>query len=354
MNIHYKNRSVRHHGAGRFLIAACALLLLASCQQRQATLVALEGKAQGTYYSIKYYDEQQRNLQHSIDSLLDAFDRSASLWVDSSLLRSLNANATDSLDDVLHFLLVNSDSIRRYTDGAFDCRIGRLVQAWGFSFRQREELDGATLDSLLGAARATIAVDTVDGTFRLRKENPATELDFNAIAQGYASDLVAQYLEARGITSYLVDIGGEVVSHGVKPDGRPWSVGIERPAADRYSERQVQTAIAVHDSAIVTSGSYRKYYERDGVRYSHTIDPATGRPVQHTLLSATVVERECWLADAMATAYMVMGLERGKAFIDAHPDGPGTAAVYFIYDSCGTLASYATPAFQQLTIKNNQ
>ena len=263
-------------------------------------------------------------------------------------------DSTIGAPDVPEQMLMNARADILYTNGAFDCRIGRLVQAWGFSFRQREELDGATLDSLLGAAHATIAVDTVDGTFRLRKENPATELDFNAIAQGYASDLVAQYLEARGITSYLVDIGGEVVSHGVKPDGRPWSVGIERPAADRYSERQVQTAIAVHDSAIVTSGSYRKYYERDGVRYSHTIDPATGRPVQHTLLSATVVERECWLADAMATAYMVMGLERGKAFIDAHPDGPGTAAVYFIYDSCGTLATYATPAFQQLTIKNNQ
>ena len=352
MNIHYKKRSVRHLCAGRFLIACLSAATLAACHTPEP--VRLSGEAQGTYYSVIYYDSQQRDLQPQIDSLLADFDLTASLWVDSSLLRRANANLTDTLNPLLADLLQKSLYIHHYTGGAFDCRIGRLVQAWGFSFRQREELDGATLDSLLGAARATIAVDTVDGTFRLRKENPATELDFNAIAQGYASDLVAQYLEARGITSYLVDIGGEVVSHGVKPDGRPWSVGIERPAADRYSERQVQTAIAVHDSAIVTSGSYRKYYERDGVRYSHTIDPATGRPVQHTLLSATVVERECWLADAMATAYMVMGLERGKAFIDAHPDGPGTAAVYFIYDSCGTLATYATPAFQQLTIKNNQ
>ena len=349
MNTYPKDKSVRHPRAERFLVtlAACALLL-AACQRPEP--VRLAGEAQGTYYSIQYFDPEQRNLQPQIDSLLQAFDRSASLWVDSSLLRRINAGETDTLDDILRFLLQNSLHVMEYTQGAFDIRVGRLVQAWGFSFRQRSEPDSATLADLLRAAHSTVGFDGM----RLRRENPDTELDFNAIAQGYASDLVAQYLEARGITSYLVDIGGEVVSHGVKPDGRPWSVGIERPAADRYSERQVQTAIAVHDSAIVTSGSYRKYYERDGVRYSHTIDPATGRPVQHTLLSATVVERECWLADAMATAYMVMGLERGKAFIDAHPDGPGTAAVYFIYDSCGTLASYATPAFQQLTIKNNQ
>jgi thiamine biosynthesis lipoprotein len=311
----------------------------------------LEGKAQGTYYSIKYYDPQHRNLQSQIDSLLDAFDRSASLWVDNSLLRRLNANLTDTLDQTLAELLRASLYVNSYTDGAFDVRIGRLVQAWGFSFKKREELDDKALDSLLVAARAKVSVENVGEVQLLRKENAATELDFNAIAQGYASDLVGLFLESQGIDNYLVDIGGEVIARGAKADGRLWTIGIEQPAANRYSERQVQTAIAVHDSAVVTSGSYRKYYERDGVRYSHTIDPATGRPVKHTLLSATVVEKECWLADAMATAYMVMGLERAKAFIADHPDGPGTGAVYFIYDSCGTLASYATPAFDQLIIK---
>lgn len=330
-------------------------MLLVACQQQTADTaqIALEGQAQGTYYSIKYYDPQNRNLQSSIDSLLDAFDRSASLWVDSSLLRRINANLTDTLDPYLADLLQASLFVNIYTDGAFDCRIGRIVQAWGFSFRQREELAESTLDSLLVAARATVAIETVGGTRLIRKSDPATELDFNAIAQGYASDLVGQYLEGLGITSYLIDIGGEVVAHGAKADGNPWHIGIEKPAADRYSEREVQTAIAVHDSAVVTSGSYRKYYERDGVRYSHTIDPATGRPVQHTLLSATVVEKECFFADAMATAYMVMGLEKSKEFIASHPNEPGTAAVYFIYDSCGTLQTYATKEFEKMIIKND-
>ena len=356
MNIYYNNRSVRHLCVGRFLIAFLVAVVLTACHPRNPRdmePVRLSGEAQGTYYSVIYYDRQQRNFQSQIDSLLADFDQTASLWVDSSLLRRLNAGLTDTLNTLFADLLDKSLRVNRYTDGAFDCRIGRLVQAWGFSFRQQEELDDATRDSLLCAAHACVAIDTVDGSLLLRRENPATELDFNAIAQGYASDLLAKYLESQGITSYLVDIGGEVICRGTKADGSLWRVGIERPAENRYSEPVVQTAIELRDQSVVTSGSYRKYHERDGVRYSHTIDPATGRPVEHTLLSVSVVERECWLADALATAYMVMGLDRGKAFIAAHPDGPGTQAVYFIYDSCGTLATYATPGFEKMIKKNS-
>ena len=346
MNRHYHDKNVRHSGVGRFLIWLPLLLGLSACRPT-AGPVQIAGEAQGTYYSVQYFDAQQRNLKPQIDSLLAAFDRSASLWVDSSLLRRLNAGLTDSLDTTLHFLLTQSMAIHRYTDGAFDPRVGRLVQMWGFSFRQRNEPDSATLADLLRAARGDVGCEGR----RYRRQYDDTELDFNAIAQGYASDLVARLLERHGIQSYLVDIGGEVVAHGTKADGQPWRVGIERPAADSLSAPVVHTAITLHDASVVTSGSYRKYYERDGARYSHTIDPATGRPVQHSLLSTSVVERDAWLADAMATAYMVMGLERARQFIQAHPDGPGTGAVLFIYDSCGTLKTYSTPAFDKLTIK---
>ena len=343
MNTYLKDKSVRHPRAGRFLVTLSAVaLLLGACHRQEP--VRLAGEAQGTYYSIQYFDPEQRNLQPQIDSLLQAFDRSASLWVDSSLLRRINAGQTDSLDATLQFLLQNSLRIMEYTDGAFDPRVGRLVQTWGFSFKQRSEPDSATLAALLRAAHSPVGI--ADGRFF--RHSPDTELDFNAIAQGYASDLVARLLDSCGIDSYLVDIGGEVVSRGLKPDGSPWRVGIERPAEDRYSEPVVHTAIPLTDASVVTSGSYRKYYERDGVRYSHTIDPATGRPVQHSLLSVSVVEDQCWLADAMCTAYMVMGLDSARRFIAAHPDGPGTAAVYFIYDSCGTLKEYATKEFNDL------
>ena len=349
MKIGLHTKSVRHHAVGRFFLIVAVLTTLMGC--RRELPVQLFGEAQGTYYSVQYYDAQRRNLQPQVDSLLDAFDRSASLWVDSSLLRRLNANLTDSLDATLHDLLMHSTEVFHYTEGAFDCCVGPLVQAWGFSFKERSEPDSATLAELLAAAHAPVYINAgIDG-HRLVKTNPATELDFNAIAQGYAVDLLARMMDSLGIHNYLIDIGGEVIAHGTKADGRPWRVGIERPSADSLSSPVVQTAIELRDASVVTSGNYRKYYERDGVRYSHTIDPATGRPVRHSLLSVSVVERESWLADAMATAYMVMGLDSALSFIASHPDGPGTKAVFFIYDNGGTLECHATEAFEKLIIQ---
>ncbi len=335
--------SVRHRRAGRFFLCLAALLT-ASCTQEP---IKLSGEAQGTYYSIIYYDRQGRDLQPQVDSLLDAFDLTASLWVDSSLLRRLNAGTTDSVNSLFADLLSLSQSMSEYTGGAFDTRIGRIVQAWGFSFRQQEEPDSSELAAMLDAARAGVSVSNG----RLVKENPATELDFNAIAQGYSVDLLAAMFDSLGIGRYLIDVGGEVIARGTKADGSAWRVGVERPAADSVSAPIVQSVVALRDASLVTSGSYRKYYERDGIRYSHTIDPATGRPVQHSLLSVSVVDSTAWRADAMSTAYMVMGLDRGRQFIAAHPQGPGTAAVLFIYDSCGTLCTYATPGFDKITLK---
>ena len=334
MTLNGNTSSVRHRRAGRFFLCLAALIA-SGCSQQP---VHFFGEAQGTYYSIQYYDRHGRDLQPQVDSLLHAFDLTASLWVDSSLLRRLNSNTTDSVDALFTALLEHSLTINAYTGGAFDPRIGRIVQAWGFSFRQQQEPDSAELATMLRAARGSVSIDNG----RLIKEDPATELDFNAIAQGYAVDLLAAMLERYGITNYLIDVGGEVIARGGKPDGSPWRVGIERPSADSISAPVVERAVELRDNAIVTSGSYRKYYERDGIRYSHTIDPATGRPVQHSLLSVSVVDSLCWRADAMATAYMVMGLDSAKRFIAAHPNGPGTKEVYFIYDSCGVMKTYET------------
>ncbi len=159
--------------------------------------------------------------------------------------------------------------------------------------------------------------------------------------------MVGDFLLQQGIRNFLVDIGGEVLTRGNKPDGRLWTIGIERPAENMYSAPEVEQAVTLRDKGLVTSGNYRKYYEEDGVRYAHTIHPATGRPVRHSLLSVTVIDNTARRADALATAFMVMGLEESLQFIRSHPDDAGVQTVFFIYDSCGTYRTYATPALRE-------
>lgn len=323
-------------------VAAC------SCSQ-QDNIIKLHGKAQGTYYSILYTDTKERNLKASIDSLLDAFDQEVSLWVDSSLIRKINDNSDSVISPIFCDILKKSMQMNDYTMGAFDCRIGRIVQAWGFSFKTQEIPDEKVLSDLLKASQATIEVlYDRNGNPVIHKSHPETHLDFNAIAQGYASDLVGHFLETKGIRNYLVDIGGEVVAKGTKPDGTFWKVGIEEPAATRDSAPKTALAIHLHNCAIVTSGSYRKYYEKDGVRYSHTIDPATGKPVTHSLLSVSVIDSTAWRADALATAFMVMGLDKSLHFL---AENDSTLPVLFIYDDHGTLEQVATAAFEKFTIQ---
>lgn len=324
------------------------LLTITSCQHSNEP-IRLTGEAQGTFYAITYYDAQQRNLQPQIDSLLDDFDLTASLWVGNSLLRRVNNNTTDTITERFADLLQKSLYISQYTQNCFDCRVGRLVQAWGFSFKQREELSQSTLDSLIHFANGNIGIDTTNsGVLLLHKQYPETELDFNAIAQGYSVDMIAHMFDSLGIESYLINVGGEVIAKGTKSDGSAWSVGIEKPADTPYSSQEVEVAIQLNNMSVVTSGNYRKYYEKDGVRYSHTIDPATGRPVSHTLLSASVVSRESWYADAMATAFMVMGKDKALQFIKEHPEDPDIQAAYFIYDENGEYKTYATQNFKEL------
>ncbi|MDY5969743.1 MAG: FAD:protein FMN transferase [Bacteroidales bacterium] len=341
----------RHRLPLSALLWGALLPLFASCGQRTLEPVSLQGQVQGTYYSIIYYDSLNRNLQSTIDSLFALVDATASLWDETSLLCRINRNETDTLTPLFADMLRKSLEMSAYTQGAFDCTVGCLVDAWGFGARRKASLDDTFIDSLLrytGAEQLTILPE--NGVMRLGKKYPQTRLDFNAIAQGVTSDLVGQCLLQKGIRNYLVDVGGEVVARGTKPGGKPWSVGVERPAKNKYSEPVVELAVALKNQSLVTSGSYRKYYEKDGVRYSHTIDPSTGRPVQHGLLSVSVVDRAAWRADALATSFMVMGLDSSLRFIAAHPDDSGANCAVFIYDSAGNNAIYATPAFKKIII----
>lgn len=324
-----------------------ALLCLVSCQQKNNP-IKIQGQAQGTYYSIIYYDDQQRNLQPQIDSLLNDFDLTASLWEENSVIRRVNSGQDSIVNPMFADLLRRSVQINEYTQGAFNCKIGSLVNLYGFGFKNREDVSAEKIDSLVNLiANDNSRVEGTD-TLILADKRPGIEFDFNAIAQGYSVDLLAAMFDRLGISSYLIDVGGEVIAKGAKPNGENWTVGIERPAETKYSQQEVEVAMKLKDQSVVTSGNYRKYYEKDGVRYSHTINPATGRPVEHSLLSVSVVSKESWYADAMATAFMVMGLDKSLQFIEQHPDNPDIQAVYFIYDEGGDYKTLATPKFQEL------
>ena len=331
----------------RTILATVLFVLVAVGCRRTDQPIAIRGEAQGSYYSILYYDAEERHFDQAIDSLFKAFDNEVSLWVEHSLLRRVNDNRDSVVTSLFADILQKSIDMNRYTDGAFDCRIGRLVQMWGFSFRHRTLVDADSMALLLAAARQPVTLRN-DGDRCVLQKAPETELDFNAIAQGYMSDLIGEYLTAQGIENFLVDVGGEVLAHGSKPDGSAWRVGIERPAEERYSQQEVALAIALRDRSVVTSGSYRKFYERDGVRYSHTIDPTTGYPVTHSLLSVSVVDSTAWRADALATAFMVMGVDSALRFIAQHEP---TLPVLFIYDEQGTQRCQSTPSFDSLVIE---
>ena len=324
-------------------------LFLCGCGNKADQPIRLGGKAQGTYYSITYYDPQQRDLQTAVDSLLRDFDLTASLWVDSSLIRRVNDNRDSVVNECFAILVSLSAEMNSFTEGNFDCTVGPLVNAWGFGFSKCEDITDDAIDSMLRFVGVQpVVVRDGKGNYVVRKASPEVAFDFNAIAQGYTTDLICRFLDERGIHNYIVDIGGEVYAKGTKADGKAWKVGIERPAENKYSGRELETTIGLHNQSVVTSGNYRKYYEKDGVRYSHTINPATGRPVEHTLLSVSVIDTAAWRADALATAFMVMGLDKAKEFIERHPDDSGTQAVFFIYNENGEYKTYATEKFESM------
>lgn len=306
--------------------------------------MVLEGLAQGSYYAITYYDEEGRDFQQGIDSIFHAVDRSVNLWVDSSIICKVNRNEEVVLDQIFidNFNIAQKAAV--LSDGYFDPTISPLVAAWGFGAKNGERITGN--GKLIDSLKALVDYRKVrieDG--KVIKENPAMQLDFNAVAQGYTSDLIAAYLESQGIKNYLVDTGGEIMAKGGKPDGKSWVVGIEKPAENWDSEQTVQTRVLLRDRGLVTSGSTRKYVERDGKRYSHCIDPTTGWPVDHQVLSVTVLAENAVWADALASICMVMGLEKSLPIIQ---DMDGVEAYYIFVNEKGELDTFATEGFEIL------
>lgn len=302
----------------RFLFIACSLLLLVSCAQkeyRQNTNFVF-----GTIYNITY--QSDRDLQQEIEAELMKVDGEFSMFNPQSTVARINSgDSTVERSEMFNEIYQLAQTVSKETDGAFDITVAPLVNAWGFGFKHEQLPTPEQVDSLL----------------QLRNQ-----MDFSAIAKGYGCDVVARLLESHGIHNYMVEIGGEVVVSGKNAKGDDWHIGITKPTEDSLNvEGEMQTVLSITDHAMATSGNYRNFYYQGGRKYAHTIDPRTGYPVQHSLLSATVLAENCATADAYATSFMVLGVEGAKAVLARHPE----LMAYLIYtDEKGQLTTWASPA----------
>jgi thiamine biosynthesis lipoprotein len=308
-------------------------------QQRSMPYQHNEGMVFGTFYKITYQCDS--DLHASIGRELQRVDCSLSPFNKESVITSVNENRSVVLDDMFLDVFRLAMKISDDTDGAFDITVAPLVNAWGFGFKSGVKPTQQVVDSLrqmIGYKKVRIT----DG--RVVKDDPRIMLDCSAIAKGYGADVVARLLDRRGVTNYMVEIGGEVVTRGISPKRLPWKIGVTKPVDDSLSvSGELQTVLNVTDLAMATSGNYRNFYYRDGKKYAHTIDPKTGYPVQHSILSATVLTRDCATADAYATSFMVMGLERARQVLDRHPE----LMAYFIYaDAEGQNLVWFSPSLK--------
>ena len=293
-----------------------------------------EGAIFGTVYHATYQCDS--SLNGKILSELQAVDQSLSMFNPNSTISQINSGKSNETDSLLRTIFYIARDVSHATDGAFDITVAPLVNAWGFGFKNGQLPSDMQVDSL----RALVDYKNIginDGL--IQKENSGMVIDLSAIAKGFGTDQVANLLKERGVKDFMVEIGGEIVTSGNNPKGEAWHIGINRPVEDSTgTNNEIQEVIEVHDRAMATSGNYRNFYiTEDGRKVSHTINPSTGRPVQHSLLSSTVLAPTCAMADAFATSFMVMGIEKAKEVVETHPE----LQVYFIYtDSTGTYKTW--------------
>lgn len=316
-------------------------LLLSGCS-RSPEFVFNEGMIYGTTYHITY-QSPAGDLQKGIEAEMKKLDNSMSTFNPNSTLSKVNQNRDTVLDDYFLTVYKKAVEVSEVTGGAFDITVAPMVNVWGFGFRNKENVTPALIDSLK-ALVGYKKVKLVNG--RIVKEHPATMLDCSAIAKGFACDLVGQYLEKEGCENFMVEIGGEVVARGVNKKGKPWRIGISRPTEENFAiNQELKAVVEIKDKALATSGNYRNFYVEGGKKYAHTIDPHSGYPVQHSVLSSTVLADDCMTADAFATAFMVLDLEKSIDIVSSRND----IEVYLIYsDESGNYKTYVSEGFKPL------
>ena len=281
------------------------------------------GMVFGTTYNITYQCDS--NLHNSIIRELEKVDEALSPFNKKSVITAVNNNHDIEVNDMFADVFLLAQKISDDTSGDFDITVAPLVNAWGFGFKNGTQPTKHNIDSLkniIGYKKVRL-----EGR-KVVKKDKRLMLDCSSIAKGYGSDVVARFLQKRGVKNYMVEIGGEIVTKGISPKRVPWKIGVTRPVDDSLSvSKELQSVINVTDKAMATSGNYLNFYYKNGKKYAHTIDPHTGYPVQHNILSATVIADNCATADAYATAFMVMGLEKAQKLLERHPE----LMAYFIY-----------------------
>lgn len=325
------------------LLCWVALFLFISCNRSIKNTVKISGAAQGTTYNITYLAGQHSNYREAFDSIFKKIDLSLSTYVPASIISKINRNDTAVMvDDYFTTVFNKSIEVSETTNGVFDVTVAPIINAYGFGFTKKEKVNKILIDSLLkyiGYKKVRL-----EGK-KLVKEIPQVMLDFNAIAQGYTVDVLASFLESKGIDNYLVEVGGELRAKGKKMNDSSWTVGIEQPNEILTDGASLKAIIQIKDKSLATSGNYKKYYVEDGKKYTHIINPFTGYPAKNNLLSATVIAPDCMTADAYATAFMVMGLEKSKQFLSEHTGL--NLEVFFIYDEDGAWKTYTSKAFEE-------
>lgn len=293
----------------------------------------------GTVYSVTYSNPENQDLSLQINSALEAVNASLSMFNLESTISKVNNNQSVELDSLFLTVWKTGQYVSDCTHGAFDMTVAPLVDLWGFGLKNRDVVTDAEVDSV----REYVGYELVvleDGV--IHKAYPEMRIDAGAIAKGYACDVVADTLEAYGCTDFCIEIGGELVVKGLNSKGVNWHIAINKPVEDSLCvNREIQEVVELTDCGMATSGNYRNFYEIDGKKYSHTIDPRTGYPVSHNLLSATIVAPNCMTADAWATACMVAGLEKAQTWIKNRRDIKG----YLIYEENGELKTWKSDDF---------
>lgn len=327
-----------------FLILLIVGTVLIIRQQHNMPYQNNKGFIFGTTYNITY--QHDKDLGKEILVALNQVDASLSPFNEKSIITKINNNESVKPDKMFVEVFELAKLISTETHGAFDITVAPMVNAWGFGFKSGTSPTKEVIDSI----KEIVGFDKISlKNNKIVKQDPRTTLDCSAIAKGYGCDIVARLFRNKDIKNFMIEIGGEVVTSGISEKRIPWKIGVTKPTDDSLSTNQeLQTILNITDMAMATSGNYRNFYYKNGKKYAHTIDPKTGYPVQHNILSATVLASDCATADAYATSFMVLGLDGAKKILEQHPE----LMAYFIYsDQKGHNAVWYSPSMKGKVIE---